>query len=206
MPQPKLDEEIVRLPGPLCREVRSECEKKGIPLESLLQVLMEHWLADNCPDPLEDIVDHRQQTGFLYATRLFLETLPLETTIKVFEDGLVKYLWANSLFRTMVGKDFGEISQRTNAEVWSHDPNRAQILEDLDRRVIESGNVLCHTDTVVHEVSVPRERLGIRFPMSFSPSEVKVIGSIGVDFNTREAAENAKRNIQLDGGPPRSYR
>ena len=205
MPQPTLDEENIRLPGALTREVRTECENKGIPLESLVQVLLENWLADNCPDPLEDIEHHKQQKGFLVATRLFLETLPFETTIKVFEDGVIKYLWANDLFRTMVGKDFDQIGQKTNAEVWSHNLDRARTLEALDRSVIENGNVLCHTDTVVHERSVPRERLGIRFPLSFSRSDVKVIGSIGVDFATKEAAENARLNIQLlDGGPPKA--
>src|SRR5712692_1932592 len=86
-----------RVPPPIAREVEKVCREKDIPVETLLQILLEKWLSDGAPDPWGE---HVREQGFMFATRLFTETLPLEITIKEYKNDQIRYIWVNDRFRT----------------------------------------------------------------------------------------------------------
>lgn len=184
---------MLTLPDDLARQLADKCKELGRTVEQLSADIVRAWLAKETQD-----ARHLSKLTRLMFAQSFIENVPVEACIK---DRQSRLIWCNELFRNMVAaSSFQEIANKPPEEIWKRDLERAKMIRSLDSEVIDKRKPLCHVDVIRYRGDFIRPRVGIRFPfLNPDTNEVDLIGTLGIDFATREDAQAAHRAIKIEG-------
>jgi hypothetical protein len=155
--------------------------------------------SDPAAKPVLSASDLDGQQRFFLVLHSFAEAVPFEIAVKAVISGKITYLWANELFLRMAGvSQLADILHKTTEEVWPLDRARAKRIHDLDETLISTKRTVTHVDSVRHG-DHERARVGVRFLIGPREGHVLIIGSIGIDFKSKEAAEYSRAEMGTDG-------
>ena len=177
------------------QRLQARCKTLDIDPYSLGDQLVDSWLRQNL-ESLEGVYASMLRRTFM--AQQYFETLPHEACIK---DTSSRIMWANSLFEKMAGKNLEELFGKGPGEIWTKDEDQEFVQEVLhrDQEVIATRKALCRINKIRHGDRL-RHRLTVRFPVTYSKTgDVLLIGTLGLDFATETAVNEARENIRLNG-------
>jgi hypothetical protein len=177
------------------KQIMRQAVEKGMPPTDLIRQVLEAYVVGTIP---VGFLNHAEAFfGLLFE---FLEELPLEVTLKTVENDKIIYVWANRRFRMMARIDNAQdVLGKTAKDIWPR--RRAETIEQLDREVLmKEPSKVAHFDTVRVGKGTTRMRVGLRFRLGRLFQNYPVLGSIGMDFSSKDAARKAARTLLLEWG------
>jgi PAS domain S-box-containing protein len=101
-----------------------------------------------------------------------------------------RYLLVNKAYCDWLNKTPEEILGRSNADVYASDPVRRANVVNIERRLVETGELWTQQIEVVREGKA-HQRLLVKFPIRGDDGEVSTIGTCAVDLTVQKEVEDA---------------